>query len=346
MLPAFGNISYTCDPSVDATQAGTCAYLNSITAGLYNSTFSNANANIYITMGTTGLGESQQYYNYMSYANYRSALITDSSGDAVDNGATASLPSSEPGLYSGGQVEITGAIGQALCTAVGATQCATDGITSGVGGDLTGITSTGASCHLGTAGCYNGLITVTTPANLSSETGGTQGLYWNQQGGSQPSNDYDFYSIVEHESDEILGTSSCISTGGASLADSCGGSDPSAVDLFRYNAGALVLKSTTTGAYFSYNGGVSNGVANGAVYNTLSNGDDYADFAANCSNVQDATGCPGADLDITTDGGAEKNILDAVGFNLASTATPEPATFGLLGASLLALGFARARRKK
>jgi hypothetical protein len=343
-LPAFGNISYTCDATIDGTQAGTCAYLNSITAGLYKSTFSNANASIYIQMGITGLGSSTQYFNYMSYSNYRSALITDSSGDAVDTGATASLPSSEPALYSGGQVEITGAIGQALCTAVGSVQCAADGITSGPTGDLTGITSTGGSCNLGTAGCYNGVITITTPANLLSETG-NQGLYWDQTGGSQPALDYDFYSIVEHETDEILVTSSCISTSN-SLADVCGGSDPSAVDLFRYNAGALVLISTTPGAYFSYNGGVSNGVSNGSTYNTLANGDDYADFATNCTNVQDATGCLGAALNITTDGGAEKNILDAVGFNLATTATPEPATFGLLGASLLALGAARARRKK
>ena len=76
---------------------------------------------------------------------------------------------------------------------------------------------------------------------------------------------------MEHETDEVLGTSSCISTQGPSLTDACGGSDPSAVDLFRYNgSGNRVLIDTTPGAYFSYNGGVSNGVPDGAFYNTIS----------------------------------------------------------------------------
>jgi hypothetical protein len=70
--------------------------------------------------------------------------------------------------------------------------------------------------------------------------------------------------------------------------------------------------------------------------------------------VQDAEGSPDVNLDISTDVGVNANhyprpevaVLDAIGFNLATTATPEPATFGLLGASLLALGFAGARSRK
>ena len=184
-LASACNITFTCDATITAdAPAGTCAYLNSTVAGAYSTAFSNANASIYIQMGITGLGESETYFNYMSYTNYRSALIADSSGDAVDVGAIANLPASEPVLYNGGQVEITGAIGQALCTAVGGPACTTDGITSGVGGALTGITSGGASCNRGTPGCYNGLITITTPANLLSETG-NQGLYFDQQGGTE-----------------------------------------------------------------------------------------------------------------------------------------------------------------
>ena len=44
-----GIISYTCDPSV---AAATCNYLNTIVASDYSSSFTNANANIYITYGT------------------------------------------------------------------------------------------------------------------------------------------------------------------------------------------------------------------------------------------------------------------------------------------------------
>ena len=76
--------------------------------------------------------------------------------------------------------------------------------------------------------------------------------------------------------------------------------------LFRYSgSGDLILDSslsTTPGAYFSYDGGTTNG-ANGIantpkVYNTLANGDDYADFLSSTPDcgtdiaVQDAEGCP------------------------------------------------------
>ena len=57
-LPAHATISYTCDPTIDATQAGTCTYLNGTLAGLYSSLFTNANANIYIQQSGGGLGGS------------------------------------------------------------------------------------------------------------------------------------------------------------------------------------------------------------------------------------------------------------------------------------------------
>src|SRR5581483_2872234 len=63
--------------------------------------------------------------------------------------------------------------------------------------------------------CYDGVIVVSSSARL---------YYRN---GAIPPNAYDFYSVVEHETDEILGTASC--------AFGCGGDfDP--VDLFRYHS--------------------------------------------------------------------------------------------------------------
>jgi hypothetical protein len=310
---ATGGISYTCDPSISGI---TCSTLNTTVAGLYNTTFTNLNANIYIQYGTTGLGESTTgFENQISYADYRADLAATASSDAVDTAALASLPVTEPALYDGAPVEITSALGTAL------------GLTN-----LNGTTVGGSLCTVGVPGCYNGIITITNdPSTL---------LYY--RNGVQNPDSYDFFSVVEHETDEVLGTASCIDTTGASLANGCGNNAASAVDLFRYNAGALVFIDTTLGAYFSYDGGATNG-AGGAVYNTLANGNDYADFLTGCPTsprVQDGTGCPGfGGLDITNDGGAEITILDAVGYNL--NPVPEPGTTALLAVGLAFLAVMR-----
>jgi hypothetical protein len=82
-------------------------------------------------------------------------------------------------------------------------------------------------------GCYNAIITVSTSGNLIPEA-------WYYRDSAQTTNEYDFYSVVEHETDKVLGTSSCIDTTGESLTNGCGGSSPSAADLFRYPAPAPV----------------------------------------------------------------------------------------------------------
>ncbi len=330
-------LTYTCDSSVDATAAGTCAYLNGTIANLYNGTFNNVNANIYIEQGIIGLGGSATARNYISYSDYLSVLTGTGSGSSLDTSALASLHSFDDAVYGSDNVVAA----SALLAAMGYTNVA--GYTSGL-----------TPCTIGvSSGCYNGVIIITTPANLASETG--QSLYYRQLGGSQAANAYDYYSIVEHETDEILGTTSCMSTQSSTLSDPCdpgtgapaGTGTPSASDLFRYNAvGSLALNnayiglvSAPAGAYFSYDGGVTGGPA----FNTISNGSDYADFATTCSHVQDATGCPGGSFDITTDGNAEINMLDAVGYNLAA---PEPGTLILLGAGLAAMCLLQNRRKQ
>ena len=52
---AKAGINYTCDPTIDAANdAATCAFLNTALAGLHKNTFTNTNAGIYTTCGTTG----------------------------------------------------------------------------------------------------------------------------------------------------------------------------------------------------------------------------------------------------------------------------------------------------
>ena len=312
---------YTCASNV---ATATCNYLNTTVASYYNDTFTNANADVYVQYGDTDLGESEQYLNFLTYTQYVTAYGNIPSKSPIQVSAQSALSTYDATPYGSDYVEVTSALGTAL----------------GFSG-ATGITTTEAACTIGTSGCYNVIVTVTNNADTP--------LYYDNLGGTEPSDAYDFYAVVEHETDESLGTASCIETTDP-LTDPCATDTdetgtPSAVDLFRYSsAGNLVLDSslsTVPGAYFSYNGGTTDG-ANGIggtpkVYNTLANGADYADYlpsTPNCATneaIQDAYGCPGADggLTILNDGGSEINILTAVGYQVPSTsfcttANPNP----------------------
>lgn len=321
-MPGFASITYTCAPNIDTTQAGTCAFLNSSiggAGGVYGTTFTNANANIYIQFGSTGLGASDIAYNFITYSQYVSLLGNTASADQVDSAAMNALDAYDSTVYGSGNVAVSTALG----TALGAT-------------GLVGVDMYGDACLIGNSGCYDGVITISN--NISQ-------LYFPQNGGTIGGNQYDFSSVVQHETDEVLGTTSCITTATNPLSDTCGAGNPSAIDLFRYSAaGSLVADSslsTTAGPYFSYDGGVTNG-ADGAIFNAGDNGLDYADFTNNCQFVQDAYGCAGQSFSITTDGNAEINMLDAVGYN---TSAPEPSTTWMLGGGLLMVALLLRRRR-
>jgi hypothetical protein len=123
------------------------------------------------------------------------------------------------------------------------------------------------------------------------------------------------------------------------------------LDLYRYSAPGTPSFTTSGSAtsYLSINGGATQIIA----FNQNSNGD-YADFSPACGTspfggqyIQNAFNCMGPDEAYNANS-PEFTMLEAIGWDPSASAlaTPEPATFGLLGASLLALGFARARRNK
>ena len=322
-------VVYTCDSSVPTA---TCNYLNTTVAGYYNSVFTNANANIYIEFGDTGLGESDGFYNFVHYTPYVTALTNNTVKSSIQSSALSAINTYATPIYSSQNImEITVALGSTL------------GFTG-----LSGINAAeNAPCTPYASGCYNEVITV---ADSAQQAAGGFSFYYDNLGGSETADQYDFYGVVMHETDEVLGTSSCISTDNTTLEDGCDNPEPdssgipSAVDLDRYDdPGELasdVSPSTADGQYFSYNGGVDYGAYGYAgtpkVYNTLSNGQDFADYLSSTPDcgtniaVQDAVGCPGEDQGLTVidDGQSEFAILNAVGFNIpeASMTSPSPET--------------------
>ena len=353
-VPAFaGGITFTCDPSIVADgPTGLCNYLNTTIAGLYNSTFTNANANVYIEFANNGgLADSTSgFLNTVTYSTYQAALQAEST-----DAAKAFVPAGEPGIFGTGDVEITSALAEALGITTAANGSPIFGLTPGTlqpDGTTPGVTACTTYATTG-SGCYNGLIQVNIPADLESEI--SQGYDYRTLGGDSTGStngNYDFFSVVEHELDEILGSASCIGLGSGGTSNGCGGG-PSAVDLFRYSsAGVRAYASQTPSTqYFSPDGGVTD--TDSATYNTTKAGEDWADFSQGCQFVQDAEGCPTANntgsFDITNDGpggtaGPEVAIENAVGYNLAAVSTPEPGTIVLFGAGLAAIGFYRRRR--
>ncbi len=320
-----GTISFTCGANINALGTATlCDSFNTTVASLYSSTFSDANASIYISFGNTGLGGSSQYLESVSYSTYRSALLNKSlaanGGDAVDAAAVASLPTAEPSPFTG-NIFITSALAHTL----GLTQNA-------------GMTSTGGFCSTpGTAGCYNGVITLALPSIVAG-----YGDTYYYENGPQAANSYDIFSVTQHEVNEVLGTISCGGTVSGAIADRCG-TAAAPVDLFRYSGVNSRVGYVASPGYFSYNSGLTD-VAD---YNYHANGADYGDFSSNCAHVQDAYGCTGTAFNILNDGKPEVTILDTIGYNLVPTqvaTTPEPASLLLLGTGITMIAGLSRRR--
>jgi hypothetical protein len=87
-------VVFTCAPNV---AAATCSYLNSTVAADLNDTFTNANANIYVQYGATGLGSTTQYDNYVTYDQYVAALNANTNKSAIQQSALSALSTYDAG---------------------------------------------------------------------------------------------------------------------------------------------------------------------------------------------------------------------------------------------------------
>jgi hypothetical protein len=152
-------------------------------------------------------------------------------------------------------------------------------------------------------------------------------------GGNFNSNFFSLLAVVEHETDEALGTGSNLDSGSTT-----GNIRPE--DLFRYSAPGVRSYTTSPSAtsYLSVNGGVTNLV--GFNQTGPPGGADYGDWAGSGTpRVQDAFGTPGASAVFGVD---ERDALDATGYNFTTATVPEPSSFWLL--ALGAVGFIGYRR--
>ncbi|HEX5230510.1 MAG TPA: NF038122 family metalloprotease [Bryobacteraceae bacterium] len=262
-----------------------------------------------------GGGSSLWFGDIVSYNDYYSALVANSSGGATDTSAIASLGG---GTHTNNPVTGSSEV----------TMTSTLASNLGLGGQ---VSSSFAAC----GGLSANACVVLGTDFLTGGPGGTPSA--------------GLFGTVQHEVDEALGTASALPNGGGSLP-----ADPSVADLYRYTAPgtrSFALNTSTdvpcTGsptAYLSVDGGTTNLNP----YNNCNNGGDYGDWNfSDGLQVQDAFGPTDAPSSLSL-GSPEVALLDAVGYNFTTpTATPEPRTLLVLVlfAGILVAAHQRHRRR-
>lgn len=143
-------------------------------------------------------------------------------------------------------------------------------------------------------------------------------------------------SVIQHETDEVLGIGGAGSVLGSGLNN---GLNFGTVDLFRYASphAASFTTSATATSYFSINGGVANIIG----FNQNSSGD-YGDWVSSPCFTQSWQVCSGApSVALTTPEGV---ALQAIGYDVAAVPEPDPSIMMLMGFGLLGLISVRKRQ--
>ena len=144
---------------------------------------------------------------------------------------------------------------------------------------------------------------------------------------------YDFIGTTEHEFSELMGRVTQLGNGNFGYT---------AYDAFRYTAPGV--RNVTSGAsadcgvYYSIDGGTTNEKGFNCIDPTNADIQDWADGVP--SDPFNAYGSPGVVNSLTA---TDVQVMDVIGWDLASTTVPEPGTLAL--ASLAGLGLLRRRKQ-
>ncbi len=214
---------------------------------------------------------------------------------------------------------------------------------AGTANDATALANlpTGTNPVVGAAG-----VQVTDALGLALGLSGVQTTYGTVtfNTGTYSLNPAGFLGVIQHELNEVLGTSSSLpnNTGTATLPTAA----IAPADLFRYGSGTARSFDLNTGndpnntAFFRLSGTGPNLQQ----FNNLPNGGDYADWAATGAfgpAPQDWAGSSAVFTSMATSP-AELQLLDAVGFNVV----PVPEQGTLVSLSSVAFGMLTLRRRK
>ena len=351
------DINVTYGTGANAVPAGAQAIFNQIVAN-YDAMFSNATLtgsngantgqiNLLVNFGATGLGESSTNEVAVSYTTWKADLAADASanpGNLYLADSVASLPASNP-------------FGSNTCDSSTFNSCV---ILNSADARAIGVT-TGQVV----GGCLNPSFNCGTLGPDSTLTFSNSICYFDDtidNPGGCTGNTYNLQNVAEHELDEALGISSTL-TG---LADNAAlPTRFAAEDYFRFTATSSCNGSATTAGsrclsttpgdniYFSYNNGVTD-VAEFFQGPDADRNDWIYGQEGNCSfgaspgpYVQDAFACPGTSAPNIQLGGQvtpEQIVLNALGYNSAQSATPEPASIFLIGCGAAVLCAQRRRR--
>ena len=156
-----------------------------------------------------------------------------------------------------------------------------------------------------------GLLTSTTNTDGSVGFSSSSGIFDYDNSNGVSSGQYDFFAVVAHEFSEVMGRILLV---GATVGGTSNSYD--VLDLFHYSAPGTHDLSGSVAGYFS----VDNGTTDLHDFNVSSLGGDRGDWASSSTpDAFDAFGTPGVVEPISS---SDLTALDAIGWNMASTAPP------------------------